>query len=66
MLELSKLHTYDFHYNHVCVKYAIVLANCDNYRVMADDVASRYDFGEYPLNHPLHDASNRKALRFFR
>ena len=36
------------------------------YRDMPDDAASRYDFIEYPLDHPLYDASNRKALGFFK
>ena len=26
---------------------------------------SRYDFSEYPLDHPLYDTSNRKALGFY-
>ena len=29
---------------------------------MVDEAASRYDFSEYPLDHP----SNRKALGFFK
>ena len=33
---------------------------------MADDAASQYDFSEYPLDHPLHDTSIRKALGFFK
>ena len=33
---------------------------------MVDDAASRYDFSEYPLDHPLYDASNRKALGLFK
>ena len=28
------------------------------------DAADRYDFSEYPLDHPLYDASNHKALGF--
>ena len=36
------------------------------YRDMVDDAASRYDFSEYPFDHPLYDASNRKALGFFK
>ena len=31
---------------------------------MVDDAASRYDFSEYPRDHPLYDTSNRKALGF--
>ena len=33
---------------------------------MVDDDVSRYDFSEYPLNHPLYDTSNRKELGFFK
>ena len=74
-LELSKLHMYDFHDNHMCVKYpranqirlqftdtgssAYDVQTDDIYRDMADDAASRYDFSEYPLDHPFYDASNR-------
>ena len=80
VLELSKLHMYDFHYNHMCVKYPHAnhfrllfmdmdsLANAvqtDNiYRDMVDVAASRHDFSEYPLDHPLYDRSNCKALGF--
>ena len=82
LLELSKLHMYDFHYNHMRVKYPranqlrLLFADWDSlaydvqtdniYRDMVDDVASRYDFSEYSLNSPLYDTSNRKALGFFK
>ena len=82
MIELSKLHMCDFHYNHMCVKYpranhlrllftdtdslAYAVQTGDIYRDMADDAASRYDFSEYPLDHTLHDTSNHKALGFFK
>ena len=75
VLELPKLH---FHYNHMCVKYpcanqlrllftdtdslAYVVQMDDIYRDMVGDAASRYDFSEYPLDYPLYDASNCKAL----
>ena len=36
------------------------------YRDIVDDAESRYDFNEYPLDHPLYDTSNRKALGFFK
>ena len=81
MLELSKLHTYDFHYNSMYVKYpranqlrllftdtdslAYAVQTDDIYRDMADDAADRYDFSEYPLDHPLYDTSHRKAIGFF-
>ena len=82
MLELSKLHMYDFHYNYMCVKYPradqlrLLFTDTDSlsyaaqtddiYRDMVDDAASRYDFREYPPDHLLYDTSNRKALGFFK
>ena len=80
--ELSKLHIYDFHYNHMCVKYpranqlrllftdtdslAYAVQTDDIYRDMVDDATSRYDLSEYPLDHPLYDTSTRKTLGFFK
>ena len=82
MLELSKLHMYDFHYNHTKVKYfhanqlrllftdtdslAYAVQTDDIYKDMATDAADRYDFSEHPLDRPLYDASNRKAHGFFK
>ena len=81
-LELSNLHMYDFHYNHMCVIYPRAnqlrllftdtdsLANAvhtdDIYIDIVDDAASWYDFREYSLDHPFYDTSNRKALGFFK
>ena len=31
---------------------------------MAEDAVTHYEFSEYPLDHPLYSAMNRKALRF--
>ena len=33
---------------------------------MASDAATKFDFSEYPINHPLYDTSNRKILGFFK
>ena len=82
VLELSKLRMYDFHYNHMCVKFpranqlrllftdtdslAYAVQTDDIYKDMVDDAASRYDFSEYPLDHPLYDTYNRKAPGFFK
>ena len=60
VLELSKLHMYDFHYNHICVKYPranqlrLLFTDTDSlayavqrdgiYKDIAADAASRYDF----------------------
>ena len=38
----------------------------DIYGDMVDDAESRHDFTKYPLNHPLYDTSNHKALGFFK
>ena len=38
----------------------------DIYRDIATNAADRYDFNEYPLDHPLYDTSNLKALRLFK
>ena len=69
---------HDFHYNHICVKYpraahftdtdslAYAVQTDEIYKYKADDAESRYDFSEYPLAHPLYDASNHKALGFFK
>ena len=44
--------------------YAVKTENI--YKDMADDAASKYDFSEYPLEHPLYNTSDRKALEFFK
>ena len=82
VLELSKLHMCDFHYNHMKVKYPhadqlrLLFTDTDSlayavqteniYEDMASDAAAKYDFSEYPINHPLYDTSNRKANVFFK
>ena len=45
---------------------AYAIQTNDIYKVMAVDDANRYDFSKYPLDHPLYDTSNRKALGFFK
>ena len=73
---------YDFHYNHMKAKYPhadqlrLLFTDTDSlayavkteniYKDMIDDAAAKYDFSEYPHNHPLYDTSNRKALGFFK
>ena len=73
---------YDFHYNHMKVKYPranqlrLLFTDTDNlacavqtedmHKDMATDAADRYDFSEYPLDHPLYGAFSRKALGFFK
>ena len=82
VLELSKPNLYNFHYNHMKVKYTHADQLCllftdtesftytvrtDNiYRDMAVDAAAKYDLSEYPHNHPLYNTSNLTALGFFK
>ena len=82
VMERSKLRMYDFRYNHMKVKYPhadqlrLLFTDTDSvayavqteniYEDMASDAATEYDFSEYPINHPLYDTSNRKALGFFK
>ena len=65
---------YDFHYNHVKVKYPhtdqlrlLFTVQTENiYEDMESDAATKYYFSKYPINHPLYDTSNRKAIGFFK
>ena len=82
VLELSKLHMYSFHYEHMKAKYPhgdqlkLLFTDTDSlaYAVQTDniyedmdiDALEKYDFSEYPVDHPLYDTSNRKALAFFK
>ena len=44
--------------------YAVQTENI--YEDMASNAAAKDDFSEYPINHPLYDTSNCKALGFFK
>ena len=82
VLELSKLHMYDFHYSHMKTKYPsanelkLLFTDTDSlayaietnsiYEDMAVDADSNYDFSEYPKDHPLYSTSNKKALGCFK
>ena len=82
VLELSKLHMYNFHYNPMKMKYPgagqlrLLFTDTDSlayavqteniYEDMAPDADAKYDFSEHPLDHPLYTTSNRKALGFFK
>ena len=66
VLDLSKLHMYNFHYNHIKYprpdllrllstdkgSFAYAAQTEDTYIDMAGDAASHYDYCEYPLDHP--------------
>ena len=80
VLELSKLHMYDFHYNPMKVNYPdagqlrLLFTDTDSlaydveteniYEDTAPDAGAKYDFSEYPLDHPFYNTSNRKAFGF--
>ena len=70
---------YDFHYNHMKVKYPhagqlrLLFTDADSlaYAVQTENIyqdmaSDADDFSEYPLDHPLYNTSNRKALGFFK
>ena len=75
VLELSKLHMFDFHYNTIKKRYgdkAVLLFTdtdslCyyiqteDIYKDMAED-GELYDFSDYATDHPLHSDHNKKVL----
>ena len=77
ILELSKLHMYDFHYNTMKKLFGSDLRllytdtdsllyeidNCaDPYlRVCESGVQDRFDFSNFPTSHPLHDASVKRV-----
>ena len=82
VLELSKLHMYNFHYNHMKAIYPhayqlkLLFTDTDSltyavqtdniYEDMAEDAATKYDFSEYPADHPLYNTYNKKALGYFK
>ena len=77
ILETSKLHMYQFWYDHLKNKYKVELIYTDTdsfiiyvetndvYRNMLED-KNLYDFSEYPTNHPNYDITNKKVLMKFK
>ena len=80
VLELSKLHMYDYHYNHVMKKYGpskakLLFTDTDSltylittgniYQDMKHD-EHLYDFSEYPKDHLLFSESNKKVIGKFK
>ena len=79
ILETSKLHMYQFWYDHLKNKYnnkveliytdtdslIIQVETDDIYKDMFED-KNLYDFSEYPKNHPNYDIINKKALGLFK
>ena len=80
MLELSKLHMYDFHYSHMMPKYGpekakLLFTDTDSltYKVTTPDLYQDmkqdlhlYDTSNYPQDHPLYSAVNKKVIGKFK
>ena len=79
ILETSKLHMYQFWYNHLKNKYndkvELIYTDTDSFiiEVETDDIykdtyenKNQYDFSEYPENHPNFDMLNKKVLGKFK
>ena len=79
ILETSKLHMYQFWYDHLKNKYnnkveliytdtdslIIKVETDDIYKDMLED-KNLYDFSEYPKDHPNYDITNKKVLGTFK
>ena len=77
ILETSKLHMYQFWYEHLKNKYKVELVYTDTdsfiIQVETDDIykdmfenKNLYDFSEYPKDHPNYDITNKKVLGKFK
>ena len=77
ILETSKLHMYQFWYEHLKNKYKVELVYTDTdsfiIEVETDDIykdmfedKNLYDFSEYPKDHPNYDITNKKVLGKFK
>ena len=75
ILETSKLHMYQFWYDHLKNKYnnkvELIYSDTDSFiiHVETDDIykdmledKNLYDFSEYPTDHPNYDITNKKVL----
>ena len=79
ILELSKLHMYKFHYEHIKAQYAeraqLLFTDTDSltYHITTEDVYSDmkmhqhiYDTSDYPKDHPLYSEVNKKKIGLFK
>ena len=79
VLELSKLHMYEFHYSKMIPRYNDNLSLCFTdtdsllYEIGTNDIYSDmrenmddYDFSEYPSDHPNYNATNKKIIGKFK
>ena len=80
VLELSKLHMYDFHKNHMMKKYGsekakLLFTDTDSltYQVMTENLyedmkqdQDLYDTSNYSQDHPLYSVKNKKVIGKFK
>jgi len=82
ILDLSKTHMYDFHYNYIKHKYddkaKLLFTDTDSfcyeiktndfYKDIADDILSRFDTSDYPKDHPsgIKSKVNKKVIGMFK
>ena len=79
ILETSKLHMYEFWYDHFKVKYGdkikLIYTDTDSFviEVETDDIYKDmyedrhlYDFSDYPKDHPNYNVSNKKVYGIFK
>ena len=79
ILETSKLHMYEFWYNHLKEKYnnkfQLIYTDTDSFviEINTDDIYKDmyedrhlYDFSEYPTDHPNYSLTNKKVLEKFK
>ena len=77
ILETSKLHMYEFWYDHLKVKYGdkikLIYTDTDSFviEVETDDIYKDmyedrhlYDFSDYPKDHPNYNVVNKKYMVF--
>ena len=79
VLDLSKMHMYNFHYNVIRERYGskarllftdtdslmYSIETLDVYRDMGDQLR-HYDTSDYPTDHPLHSKTNAKVVGVFK
>ncbi|KFM68525.1 hypothetical protein X975_13710, partial [Stegodyphus mimosarum] len=79
ILELSKYHMYNFHYNHIKKQYGerakLLFTDTDSltYEILTEDVyrdmsfhMHLYDMSDYPKTHALYSISNKKKIGCFK
>ena len=82
ILDLAKLHMYDFHYNYIKPKYGekakllftdtdslmYAIQTDDFYKDIAPDVLEKFDTSNFPKDHPsgIANATNKKVIGMFK